>query len=90
MPSVSFMMLALWTAVTFFTAVGGSVIKGKTADALAGGLGDELYAVGDLIVQHVLDAFIQVLGVFAHNNKVPHFSKRVGTPGRVRTGRRLA
>ena len=53
-----------------FAAVFAGIVKCKAADLLARGAGDELDAVGDLVVQHILDALVEILGVLAHDDKV--------------------
>ena len=53
-----------------FAPVFAGIVKCKAADLLARGAGDELDAVGDLVVQHILDALVEILGVLAHDDKV--------------------
>ena len=53
-----------------FAAVGAGIVKGKAADALAGSAGDELDAVGGVLIQHVFDALVQVLSVFPHDDQI--------------------
>ena len=53
-----------------FAAVLLRVVKGKAADFLARGAGNQLDAVGHLVIDHILDALVQILGVLAHNDKV--------------------
>ena len=60
-----------------FAAVLAGIVKGKAADLFTGGAGDELNAVGHLIVDHVLDALVQILGVLAHDDKI-HIVKAGG------------
>ena len=69
-PSVSFMMLALCTAVTLAAAVRAGVVEGVAHDALAAAPGDDLDGLGHVGGDLVLDAGVQVLGVLAHDHQV--------------------
>ena len=53
-----------------FAAVFAGIVKGKAADFFTRRAGDELDAVGHLIVDHILDALVQILGVLAHDDEV--------------------
>ena len=53
-----------------FAAVFAGIVKGKAADPFARRAGDELDAVGHLVIDHILDALVEILGVLAHNDEV--------------------
>ena len=53
-----------------FAAVFAGIVKGKAADFFTRRAGDELHAVGHLVIDHILDALVQILGVLTHNDEV--------------------
>jgi len=63
-------MLALWTAVTFASAVCDGVLEGVAGDPLRGGASDYLDALGGVRSDHVLDAGVEVLGVLTDDDQI--------------------
>ena len=69
-PSPSFMMLALWMAVTFLRPCVPRVLERKTGDARRRALRDDLQALDDARYDFVLEARVEILGVLADDDHV--------------------
>ena len=88
-PSVSFMMLALCTAVTLRRLSRRAYSKANRAMRSLPSASDDLDRFGRVRSDHVLDPGVEVLGVLPHDHQVDP-SYRDLTPGMLTAGRRLA
>ena len=69
-PSPSFMMLALWIAVTFFRPVARAWLERESRNPGRCFLGDDLQALDDARHDLVLQTRVEILGVLAHDDQV--------------------
>ena len=75
-PSLSFMMLALWIAVTRLAAVPPRVLERELRDARRRPLRDDLQALDDARHDFVLEPGVEVLGVLADDDQVDALEPR--------------
>ncbi len=89
-PSLSFMMFALWIAVTFFRPCRRACSNANRADPRRGALGDDLQALDD--ARNDLRARGRRTGPRCSRarSRCRRPENRDGAPGRFQTGRRLA
>ena len=76
-PSDSFMMFALWIAVTVFRLSRLRELERELCDAPRGARGDHLDALDDAGRHLVLDPGVEVLGVLAHDDDVDAAERRL-------------
>ena len=79
-PSLSFMMLALWIAVTFLRPCRRACSNAKCGDPRRRALGDDLQALDDARHDFVLEAGVEILGVLAHDDQVDALKPRRRRP----------